>query len=585
MRYALRMPFTVRAAGCLAASAALVLLLHAPAATQTASQITPQTFRPDLPRLEGAVVFSGEPGLEPPPGAERLSVTLSGVTVEGGFPDMEPAERVLERRLTEGPIPVAAIFVAAQDLEAAYARAGYVLARVAVPAQSLRDGDSLRLVVVDGFVEDVRLEEVPPRARERTRAVTAPLVGQRGLTLGEIERRLLIAGDTPGVALNSALTAGETPGGTLLVLEGEHRPVTGFVGFDNTLSEELGRWVVSSGLELNSVAGRGEAIYFRASGHPSGDDADGLGGLFTDRPTVRVLAAGAVAPIGVNGLTVNLEGTASRETPEAAGDIRTASEFTRASLRLRQPFVRTRALTVNGEAIFDLISEDVVQIVPDLGEFGLSRDRTRVLRAAADAAWTLEDGSAASLRAIASLGIDAFGARSGTPDLPLSRAGADPSFQKLEVSGSYRRPLGERLTGVFYARGQTSFGQTMASSERFGIASLGELSTFDAGSIGGDSGWVARAELQAPLTAPVGGRVVQVTPYGFAGTGALYLENPQDDEPSTLQVSSVGVGVTLARPLDRFFAGPSLVAEFGRSFRNDGGGDENRFTVVGSFRF
>jgi hypothetical protein len=34
----------------------------------------------------------------------------------------------------------------------------------------------------------------------------APVVGQKGLRLAEIERRLMIAGDTPGVAMRSALT-------------------------------------------------------------------------------------------------------------------------------------------------------------------------------------------------------------------------------------------------------------------------------------------------------------------------------------------------------------------------------------------
>ena len=38
---------------------------------QTASQITPPTFRPDLPAVGGSVVFSGEPGLAAPAGAVR----------------------------------------------------------------------------------------------------------------------------------------------------------------------------------------------------------------------------------------------------------------------------------------------------------------------------------------------------------------------------------------------------------------------------------------------------------------------------------------------------------------------------------
>jgi POTRA domain, ShlB-type len=43
----------------------------------------------------------------------------------------------------------------------AYARAGYVLARVSVPDQKLNDHGVLRIVVVDGFVEKVEVDNAP----------------------------------------------------------------------------------------------------------------------------------------------------------------------------------------------------------------------------------------------------------------------------------------------------------------------------------------------------------------------------------------------------------------------------------------
>ena len=125
----------------IAATALLVLAVPGAVAVfaQTASQITPRTFEPSPPTLGGAVVFSGQPGLEAPPGADRLSVTVSGVSVEGGLPEMAPATTALENRLVGKPVPVSEIFAAAQSLEEAYAQAGYVLARVVIPQQSLRE--------------------------------------------------------------------------------------------------------------------------------------------------------------------------------------------------------------------------------------------------------------------------------------------------------------------------------------------------------------------------------------------------------------------------------------------------------------
>src|SRR5690606_27185201 len=222
-----------------------------------------------------------------PAGADQLSVTLVDVTIEGALPEMAEANRAFEERLVGRSLPLTEIFAAAQDLEVAYTQSGLVLTRVVIPEQTLRDGGVLRLVIVSGFVERIDYANVPDLVRPRIEAVTRQLVRRPGLTLEEIERQLLIAGDAAGVALRSTLAPGEEPSGTVIVLEAEHRPLTGFAGLDNTLSDELGTWSVSTGLEANSLLGRGEMVYLRAAAHPklSGD----IGGIFDDDPRMRSL--------------------------------------------------------------------------------------------------------------------------------------------------------------------------------------------------------------------------------------------------------------------------------------------------------
>src|SRR5690606_25811986 len=99
---------------------------------------------------------------------------------------------------------------------------------------------TLRIAVVDGFVETVDTTNAPPEIRRRIEALTAPLVGRPGLTMTELERQLLLAGDVSGVALGSALATGSRPGGTVIALDPQYRKVTGFVGFDNFAPTELG---------------------------------------------------------------------------------------------------------------------------------------------------------------------------------------------------------------------------------------------------------------------------------------------------------------------------------------------------------
>ena len=114
---------------------------------------------------------------------------------------------------------VAEIFAAANAIEQAYAAHGYVLVRVAVPPQQLKNGGTLRLVVIDGFVEGVDVKGVPEKQRALVQARLASLIGKRHVTLGEIERRLILASDIPGLVLSSTIARGTAPGGTLLVLE------------------------------------------------------------------------------------------------------------------------------------------------------------------------------------------------------------------------------------------------------------------------------------------------------------------------------------------------------------------------------
>src|ERR1700722_1781359 len=116
---------------------------------QTASQITPPSYRPPIENNAGrGLSVPRSEGPAPPAGAEKLFIQLSGVSVDGGFDALAKATRALEAKLTGRRISGSEIFAAPRELETAYANAGYVLVRVALPPQTLDDGDRLKLVVI-----------------------------------------------------------------------------------------------------------------------------------------------------------------------------------------------------------------------------------------------------------------------------------------------------------------------------------------------------------------------------------------------------------------------------------------------------
>ncbi|MEH0069248.1 POTRA domain-containing protein [Pannonibacter sp. Pt2-lr] len=190
----------------------------------------------------------------------------------------------------------AGLFAAARRLEEVYTRAGYVLVRVSLPPQTIRNGKPLRLVVTDGQIETVDVSALPARVQGHVRAVIAPLSGKARVTQAELERRLLLAGDTPGLILRSTLKAGSQPGTTVIAVDGRHDAISATVTMDNSTGKDLGGYTAGLGVDFNSLLGFGETAYLRANGYPGLD-----GGAFSDDPRNRQLIAGVTVPLGAPG--------------------------------------------------------------------------------------------------------------------------------------------------------------------------------------------------------------------------------------------------------------------------------------------
>jgi hypothetical protein len=99
-----------------AAVPALLVAFCGAAAAQTASQITPPSFRPGAPQAGASIIFSGRPGLDAPPGAERLTVRIRGIAVEGPLPPLSAEHRALEARLVGRPVRASELFAAVREL-------------------------------------------------------------------------------------------------------------------------------------------------------------------------------------------------------------------------------------------------------------------------------------------------------------------------------------------------------------------------------------------------------------------------------------------------------------------------------------
>lgn len=581
-------------------SASILPVWSSSAAAQTASQITPASVRPAERVVSGEVAIPEMAGPEAPKGADRLKVRLADVVIAGGAEagdasaDVAAARGTFRAAIAGKTVTVAEIFAAARALEAAYGRAGLVLTRVVVPAQKLRNGGALKVVVIDGFIERLETKNLPSFVKSRIEAVVSPLVGKKSLTLAAIERALVLAGDTPGTLLKSTLAAGREPGGSVLIIEARHKLVTGSFTIDNTVGSTLGNVSPALALQLNSALGQGEQLYVQAGGYPF---ATGPQNYFAAKPTNRQLAAGVVLPLGVDGWSANFEAIRTDSAPDPAAGQQFYSTFERFSGRLKYAIVRSRAFNLSNEAALDIEEERLSALAPTAAPISL--DRLRVLRDTTEISGTTPWGALLSGRIIGSLGLDAFGARSradATALLPLSRQGASDDFQKVEISLHYSQLLIDHLGLDLFGRAQTSFGQPLPRAEQIGLVGQDRISGFDAGTFQGDSGIVGRAEISSPWVVDLTSGAASVSPYAFGDIGAVWLMQPTSVEKRQTTAGSIGLGFRLgAAPnppgsqttnsLSGLLDQASLSLEWGHQYRSDGTRAGDRFTISSSIQF
>jgi len=545
-------------------------------------QLAPRPGPPVQAPAPGAITIPETAPAAAPPGAERIEVTVGQIQVDGGYLQLDADTAAAVAGVTGKRVTVARFYEVAAAIERSYAAQGYFLTRVVIPPQQVRDGQTLRLQVVEGFIEQVDVAQLPSAVRDRISRVLAGLVGERRLKLGLLERKLLLAGDTPGTALRSTITPGGKEGGVKLVVTAEHRPVSAEIGFDNSYAKAFGRTVITTSAAINSVFGFGEQLYANVAGPPGkswigGDSARRLG------------AAGTLVPLGDDGLILNVEGTWSTTRPRLPpGSLATESDYARYSFRLIYPLIRSRNENLTPRLSFDVINE--TQKAPEFSAT-LYQDRIRPLRIGATWTRNFDTDTTVSLGGDFSHGLPIFGSRGrrdATLDKPISRAFADDDFSKVEINARVvqRLPASFTLDATFY--GQYAFGGSLMNAEQFTLGGPRRLSGYDVATFAGDSGWLARLELQyadAFDLTPVRGLVV---PYIFAARGKVYVDKPTAVERSSIGATSLGVGLrTNVAGIEPVGRDVEFQVEAARQYTDRGGSfsDKWRFNLAGTLRF
>lgn len=442
---------------------------------------------------------------------------LRGLTIDGVSAYRQGDLAPLYANALATEIGLADLAGVAQALTDHYRRDGYFLARAATPRQVDPEGHA-RLVVYEGYVGEVAFEG---DAVPAVGALLADIVDIRPLKLAELDRRLALANDLPGVRASARLEPDfDDPARHRLVVTTRLRRLEGQVYADNRGGDQAGPWQVYARGGVNSAVRSGDQF--------------ALGVLTTPGPAPRFTQVDAAYGVSLPGGGQLRGGVAASKADGDPDGLAAAlgNESQSASLRLSLPVVRrqTQALWVLAQAearrveqnwtTADLVDELAIARLALQGE---RRGEGRVSTAFAQIS-----------RGMGGLGGDVRDGR--------TRWDASGRFWKLYVHGSHYQDLGARAGLFLSASGQWSPDPLLASEE-FAAGGLPVGRAYDYAEIMGDRGISGQVELRAgwdPNLRPL----TFFQTYGFVDGAKVWNYNAAPGWES-LDLASAGAGLRL----------------------------------------
>ena len=336
------------------------------------SRVEPPVVVP--PSAVGHIAIPQVPaGAAIPEQARKLGFKLLGFDVQGEFAELAAQRGEAAAPLVGRRVSVAQIFEFADTLQQIYVRAGYPLARVVILPQEFSGSARIKLRVIDGFVERMDLNAIAPLVRARVATVLAPLERKTHLKQAELERQLLLAGETPGLILNATFAAGKEVGGSVLVLTGHYRAVSATLYLDNDMPSAFGGYQVVATSSLNGVLGFGEQFTVSAAGLP---DAN-FGGQF---PTRRYLSAIGSVPIGVDGWTIGISATNGVTVGQVPANEGSQGLLNQGEVKVGYEAIKLRDFELAFDGRFDATNEEIELACGLAGDALEPRPRARAAR-------------------------------------------------------------------------------------------------------------------------------------------------------------------------------------------------------------
>ncbi len=459
-----------------------------------------------------------------PRAVDEIEFSVRAIRVVGAAHFAEGEVRAIFAPLEGRTIVLEDLRKAAQQLEDRYRGEGYFLTRVFVTPQQVKDG-VLEVQVLEGYIGAAFVEAPNAPSRRHVEASLKPVIGQRPAQFRDLESRLLLINDIPGLAGTSVLRQGAAPGSSEMLVNLTRVPNAYRASFSNTASDILGPTSYGLGATLSQPLGRPGLLDV---------DLSASGGNLSELRSANLRYA---SPVGHRGAVLAVGGLVALARPGgavAALDIK--SRIMSFNSRLRVPLQRSRpssvyldvAMTVNRSRT-EALGQRIVDDKGTVAELGLTWQQVGWLNGATTATLTISHG------------LEIFGAIGRSALLP-SVQGFKPDFTKLNYSLLRTQMLTDRITAQVSLQGQYSADRLLSGElVSFGGPSIGR--GYDPSLLAGERGLGVAGELQYDLPVKLAPVTDSAKLYGFADWARATSLATGATPKQSQHISSTGAGV------------------------------------------
>jgi hemolysin activation/secretion protein len=498
---------------------------------------------PPAPRAVADGPVISLPSTQAPAGAATVFLVVRRVQVEGSTVYRAEELAALYQDIVGKRVSLQAVYDLAARFTAKYGNDGYVLSRAIVPPQELSPGGAtVRIKVIEGYVDKVEWPAALSRYRDFFSEYTAKIIAQRPTNIRTIERYLLLASDLPGLKFKNTLkpSASET-GGATLVVEVTEKPIEFNARVDNRGSKARGPLQFLVGASLNNIFHQHEALTVNyAAASPQKE--------------LQYVSAAYRQVLTSEGLTLFSTASYSWGFP-GTPDLRIIDFNTRstyAETGLSYPVIRSRERNLQLSALAFMSDSRNDTNIPGSERFQRDYLRGIRLRVDADAADPLQGIN--QVNVYFSQGFEGLGSSRNLPPIAvdplihevfpkLSNDLGRADFSKIEAQVSRLQPLVAGFSVFAAAYAQYAFTPLLAP-EQCGYGGRFFGRAFDPSQFTGDSCWEVLGELRFDL--PLGvAQVSQAQLYAFADHGELYNRGQLPPLADWTNGSSIGGGLRL----------------------------------------